>query len=132
MSMTGSANELNRGYFDDISELKQHGGKGISDLLSPILFVMKDESESFWCFLVELLDRPLHKYFEQNNCLNYFFCLHWILIHFKRYFCLAWSSLVLTLKACWLNKMNKFTVLRDLNFVAKNLGVEFFKGTLVV
>ncbi|TYH30776.1 hypothetical protein ES288_A01G121400v1 [Gossypium darwinii] len=99
--MTGSADELNRGYFDDMSELKQHGGK-----------------------LVELLDRPLHKYFEQNDCLNYFFCFCWILIHFK--------SLVLTLKACWLNKMNKFTVLRDLNFVAKNLGVEFFKGTLVV
>ncbi|XP_052882634.1 GTPase-activating protein gyp7-like isoform X2 [Gossypium arboreum] len=82
--------------------------------------------------LVELLDKPLHKYFEQNDCLNYFFCFRWILIHFKRYFWLAWSSLVLTLKACWLNKMNKFTVLRDLNFVAKNLGVEFFKGTLVV
>ncbi|KAL1173698.1 hypothetical protein V6Z11_A05G429400 [Gossypium hirsutum] len=102
--MTGSADELNRGYFDDMSELKQHGGK-----------------------LVELLDRPLHKYFEQNDCLNYFFYFRWILIHFKRYFWLAWSSLVLTLKACWLNKMNKFTVLRDLNFVAKNLGVEFFK-----
>ncbi|XP_040966383.1 uncharacterized protein [Gossypium hirsutum] len=25
--------------------------------------------------------------------------------------------------------MNKFTVFRDLNFVAENLGVEFFKGT---
>ncbi|KHG19924.1 hypothetical protein F383_25240 [Gossypium arboreum] len=24
--MTGSADELNRGYFDDMSELKQHGG----------------------------------------------------------------------------------------------------------
>ncbi|TYI31125.1 hypothetical protein ES332_A05G431700v1 [Gossypium tomentosum] len=116
--MTGSADELNRGYFDDMSELKQHGGKGMSDLLSLILFVMKDESESFWCF--------------QNDCLNYFFYFRWILIHFKRYFWLAWSSLVLTLKACWLNKMNKFTVLRDLNFVAKNLGVEFFKGTLVL
>ncbi|XP_052878306.1 GTPase-activating protein GYP7-like [Gossypium arboreum] len=54
--MTGSADELNRGYFDDMSELKQHGGKGMSDLLSPILFVMKDESESFWCFLA-LIER---------------------------------------------------------------------------
>ncbi|TYH65905.1 hypothetical protein ES332_D06G087800v1 [Gossypium tomentosum] len=107
--MTGSADELNRGYFGDMSELKQRGGK-----------------------LVVLLNRPLHRYFEQNDCLNYFFCFRWILIQFKRYFWLAWSSLVLTLKACWLNKMNKFTVLRDLNFVAKNLGVEFFKGTLVV
>ncbi|XVE54461.1 hypothetical protein DITRI_Ditri03aG0083200 [Diplodiscus trichospermus] len=85
--------------------------QGMSDLLSPILFVMEDESESFWCFvslmeclgpnfnrdqngmhsqlfalskLVELLDSPLHNYFEQNDCLNYFFCFRWILIQFKR------------------------------------------------
>jgi hypothetical protein len=85
--------------------------QGMSDLLSPILFVMKDESESFWCFvslmerlgpnfnrdqngmhsqlfavmkLVELLDAPLHNYFKQNDCLNYFFCFRWILIQFKR------------------------------------------------
>ncbi|KAH1057340.1 hypothetical protein J1N35_035405 [Gossypium stocksii] len=85
--------------------------QGMSDLLSPILFVMEDESESFWCFvalmerlgpnfnrdqngmhsqlfalskLVEMLDRPLHKYFEQNDCLNYFFCFRWILLQFKR------------------------------------------------
>ncbi|KAA3476888.1 TBC1 domain family member 17-like [Gossypium australe] len=65
--------------------------QGMSDLLSPILFVMEDESESFWCFvaLMERLGpnfnhRPLHKYFEQNDCLNYFFCFRWILIQFKR------------------------------------------------
>ncbi|KAJ8753176.1 hypothetical protein K2173_017755 [Erythroxylum novogranatense] len=87
--------------------------QGMSDLLSPILFVMEDESESFWCFvalmerlgpnfnrdqngmhtqlfalskLVELLDRPLHNYFSKNDCLNYFFCFRWILIQFKREF----------------------------------------------
>ncbi|XP_057967405.1 uncharacterized protein LOC131157348 [Malania oleifera] len=87
--------------------------QGMSDLLSPILFVMKDESESFWCFvalmerlgpnfnrdqngmhsqlfalskLVELSDSPLHNYFKQNDCLNYFFCFRWILIQFKREF----------------------------------------------
>ncbi|PIA42389.1 hypothetical protein AQUCO_02000087v1 [Aquilegia coerulea] len=87
--------------------------QGMSDLLSPILFVMKDESESFWCFvslmerlgpnfnrdqngmhsqlfalskLVELLDSPLHNYFRQNDCLNYFFCFRWVLIQFKREF----------------------------------------------
>ncbi|KAF5482208.1 hypothetical protein F2P56_002797 [Juglans regia] len=87
--------------------------QGMSDLLSPILFVMEDESESFWCFvalmerlgpnfnrdqngmhsqlfalskLVELLDSPLHNYFEQNDCLNYFFCFRWILIQLKREF----------------------------------------------
>lgn len=87
--------------------------QGMSDLLSPILFIMKDESVSFWCFvslmerlgpnfnrdqngmhsqlfalskLVELLDIPLHNYFKQHDCLNYFFCFRWILIQFKREF----------------------------------------------
>ncbi|KAG7984475.1 hypothetical protein I3843_04G162900 [Carya illinoinensis] len=87
--------------------------QGMSDLLSPILFVMDDESEAFWCFvalmdrlgpnfnrdqngmhsqlfavskLVELLDSPLHNYFKQNDCLNYFFCFRWLLIQFKREF----------------------------------------------
>lgn len=87
--------------------------QGMSDLLSPILYVMEDESESFWCFvalmerlgpnfnrdqngmhsqlfalskLVELLDLPLHNYFKQNDCLNYFFCFRWLLIQFKREF----------------------------------------------
>ncbi|KAK4420197.1 TBC1 domain family member 15 [Sesamum alatum] len=87
--------------------------QGMSDLLSPILYVMRDESQSFWCFvslmerlgpnfnrdqsgmhtqlfalskLVELLDKPLHHYFERNDCLNYFFCFRWILIQFKREF----------------------------------------------
>ncbi|KDO80159.1 hypothetical protein CISIN_1g005652mg [Citrus sinensis] len=87
--------------------------QGMSDLLSPILFVMEDESQSFWCFvalmerlgpnfnrdqngmhsqlfalskLVELLDNPLHNYFKQNDCLNYFFCFRWVLIQFKREF----------------------------------------------
>ncbi|CAA0813442.1 RabGAP/TBC domain-containing protein [Striga hermonthica] len=87
--------------------------QGMSDLLSPILYVMRDESKSFWCFvslmerlgpnfnrdqsgmhsqlfalskLVELLDTPLHNYFQQNDCLNYFFCFRWILIQFKREF----------------------------------------------
>ncbi|OIV99898.1 hypothetical protein TanjilG_26236 [Lupinus angustifolius] len=87
--------------------------QGMSDLLSPILFVMGDESDAFWCFvalmerlgpnfnrdqngmhsqlfalskLVELLDSPLHNYFKQHDCLNYFFCFRWILIQFKREF----------------------------------------------
>ncbi|KAG8372698.1 hypothetical protein BUALT_Bualt12G0093800 [Buddleja alternifolia] len=39
-----------------------------------------------YCQLVELLDSPLHNYFKQNDCLNYFFCFRWILIQFKREF----------------------------------------------
>ncbi|KAH0649887.1 hypothetical protein KY284_029799 [Solanum tuberosum] len=87
--------------------------QGMSDLLSPILYVMGDEPQSFWCFvalmerlgpnfnrdqngvhsqlfalskLVELLDNPLHNYFQQKDCLNYFFCFRWVLIQFKREF----------------------------------------------
>ncbi|XP_068329918.1 uncharacterized protein [Pyrus communis] len=87
--------------------------QGMSDLLSPILYVMEDESESFWCFvslmerlgpnfnrdqsgmhsqlfaimkLVELLDAPLHNHLTQKDCLNYFFCFRWVLIQFKREF----------------------------------------------
>lgn len=87
--------------------------QGMSDLLSPILHVVVEESEAFWCFaalmermapnfhrdqagmqaqlsavskLVQLLDNPLHDYFKQNDCLNYFFCFRWILICFKREF----------------------------------------------
>ncbi|PKA50622.1 hypothetical protein AXF42_Ash017961 [Apostasia shenzhenica] len=87
--------------------------QGMSDLLSPIFFVIEDECESFWCFvalmerlgpnfnrdqsgmhsqlfalskLVELLDRPLHDYFGQADCLNYYYCFRWILIQFKREF----------------------------------------------
>ncbi|KAK8926219.1 hypothetical protein KSP39_PZI018201 [Platanthera zijinensis] len=87
--------------------------QGMSDFLSPILFVMRDESEAFWTFvalmerlgpnfnrdqsgmhsqlfalskLVELLDHPLHNFLKQADCLNYFFCFRWILIQFKREF----------------------------------------------
>eukprot|EP00244_Chara_vulgaris_P005353 TRINITY_DN2119_c0_g1_i3.p1 TRINITY_DN2119_c0_g1~~TRINITY_DN2119_c0_g1_i3.p1 ORF type:complete len:735 (+),score=130.92 TRINITY_DN2119_c0_g1_i3:174-2378(+) len=87
--------------------------QGMSDLLSPILYIMGDEADGFWCFtalmenmasnfhrdqngmhsqllslskLVLLLDQPLHDYFRQVDCLNYFFCFRWILIHFKREF----------------------------------------------
>jgi hypothetical protein len=87
--------------------------QGMSDLLSPILYIMDSEVDAFWCFaalmermasnfhrdqngmhsqllslrkLVKLLDPPLDDYFRQVDCLNYFFCFRWILIHFKREF----------------------------------------------
>ncbi|XP_039024322.1 TBC1 domain family member 15-like isoform X2 [Hibiscus syriacus] len=37
-----------------------------------------------YCQLVELLDGPLHEYFKQKDCLNYFICFRWILLQFKR------------------------------------------------
>lgn len=87
--------------------------QGMCDLLSPLLFVLQDEAEAFWCFsslmertgpnfrldqngmqlqlvivakLVELLDPELHAYFRTEDCLNYFFCFRWIFLQFKREF----------------------------------------------
>ncbi|KQK00976.1 TBC1 domain family member 15 [Brachypodium distachyon] len=100
--------------------------QGMSDFLAPILHVMEDESESFWCFaslmerlggnfnrdqngmhaqllalskLVELLDPPLHNYFRQNDCLNYFFCFRWVLIQFKREF--SFDQIMLLWEVLW-------------------------------
>ncbi|KAK6945138.1 Rab-GTPase-TBC domain [Dillenia turbinata] len=100
--------------------------QGMSDLLSPILYVIRDESEAFWCFvalmerlgpnfnrdqngmhsqlfalskLVELLDGPLHNYFKQNECLNYFFCFRWVLIQFKREF--EYEKIMLLWEVLW-------------------------------
>lgn len=87
--------------------------QGMSDLASPLLYVMRDEAEAFWCFaalmdrlegnfhtdqrgmhsqllalqkLVRVLDPQLHAFLEAKDCLNYFFCFRWVLIHFKREF----------------------------------------------
>ncbi|AQK54634.1 RabGAP/TBC domain-containing protein [Zea mays] len=100
--------------------------QGMSDFLAPILYVMEDESESFWCFaslmerlganfnrdqngmhaqllalskLVELLDPSLHNYFRQNDCLNYFFCFRWVLIQFKREF--SFDQIMLLWEVLW-------------------------------
>ncbi|XP_044404024.1 GTPase-activating protein gyp7 [Triticum aestivum] len=100
--------------------------QGMSDFLAPILYVMEDESEAFWCFaslmerlggnfnrdqngmhaqllglskLVELLDPSLHNYFRQNDCLNYFFCFRWVLIQFKREF--SFDQIMLLWEVLW-------------------------------
>ncbi|XP_040931368.1 uncharacterized protein [Gossypium hirsutum] len=185
------ADELNRGYFDDISELKQNGCKialankilipGIAARKFPAVDVIYSDGRksklpivfdasgidasklavpeaSLVCLsfransqaMVDSWSKPFYDAFCESKSLqlNEMAGLWFgkvrrvviaILLHesscggnigslaFCRYFWLAWCSLVFTLKACWLNRMNKFTVLRDLNFVAENLGVEFFK-----
>nr|CAB3447686.1 unnamed protein product [Digitaria exilis] len=112
--------------------------QGMSDFLAPILYVMEDESESFWCFaslmerlganfnrdqngmhaqllalskvynivgLVELLDPPLHNYFRQNDCLNYFFCFRWVLIQFKREF--DFDQIMLLWEVLWTHYLSE-------------------------
>jgi hypothetical protein len=86
---------------------------GMSDLLAPIMFVMNDEVDSFWCFeglmnkmqsnffmdqlgiklqlenlqeLIKFLDPFFYKYLEDNESSNMYFCFRWILILFKREF----------------------------------------------
>ncbi|XP_062222237.1 uncharacterized protein LOC133921402 [Phragmites australis] len=106
--------------------------QGMSDFLAPILYVMEDESESFWCFatlmerlganfnrdqngmhaqlialskLVELLDPPLHNYFRQNDCLNYYFCFRWVLIQFKREF--SFDQILLLWEVLWTHYLSE-------------------------
>lgn len=85
----------------------------MSDLASPILYVMRDEAVAFWCFaslmermeanfhtdctgmqaqlgalgsLVKLTDPQLHAFLAAKDCTNFFFCYRWLLVHFKREF----------------------------------------------
>ncbi|GJY42842.1 RabGAP/TBC domain-containing protein [Tanacetum coccineum] len=60
--------------------------QGMSDLLSPILFIMQDESEAFWCF-VSLLERE----FEYEKTLRLWEVLwtHYPTEHLHLYVCIA-------------------------------------------
>lgn len=107
--------------------------QGMSDLLSPILYIMKDEAEAFWCFsalmermasnfhldqngmhsqllslrkLVQLLDPPLYDYLRSRDCLNFFFCFRWILIHFKREF--AYDNVLRLWEVLWTRHLSDY------------------------
>uniref|UniRef100_A0A0B6ZN35 TBC1 domain family member 15 n=1 Tax=Arion vulgaris TaxID=1028688 RepID=A0A0B6ZN35_9EUPU len=87
--------------------------QGMSDILSPILVVMENEVEAFWCFvgamerichnfemdqkgmklqlsqihmLMQVFDPELCAYLESHDSGNFYFCFRWILILFKREF----------------------------------------------
>lgn len=87
--------------------------QGMSDLLAPLLLVMDDEVEAFWCFqkLMERMEGNFHKdlngmhtslldlqqmcgelepellrYLESKDCSNFYFCFRWLLIMYKREF----------------------------------------------
>ncbi|XP_067110606.1 TBC1 domain family member 15-like isoform X2 [Osmerus mordax] len=87
--------------------------QGMSDLLSPILYVMENEVEAFWCFisymqqlhhnfeeqmhgmktqlsqlgtLLRLLDPTFWNYLEAEDSGYLYFCFRWLLIRFKREF----------------------------------------------
>uniref|UniRef100_A0A3Q3FLV8 TBC1 domain family, member 15 n=1 Tax=Labrus bergylta TaxID=56723 RepID=A0A3Q3FLV8_9LABR len=85
--------------------------QGMSDLLSPILYVMENEVDAFWCFvyfmdqmhqnfeeqmqgmktqliqlssLLRLLDVSFWNYLESQDSGYLYFCFRWLLIRFKR------------------------------------------------
>ncbi|XP_039617852.1 TBC1 domain family member 15 [Polypterus senegalus] len=87
--------------------------QGMSDLLSPILYVMENEVDAFWCFvsfmdqvhhnfeeqmqgmksqlvqlstLLRLLDLNFWNYLESQDSGYLYFCFRWLLILFKREF----------------------------------------------
>ncbi|GIL66600.1 hypothetical protein Vafri_20088, partial [Volvox africanus] len=100
--------------------------QGMSDLAAPLLVIMRDEAEAFWAFaalmerlagnfhtdlqgmtlqlealrrLVQLVDPPLHAYFERHDCLSYYFAFRWLLILFKREF--KFDEVLSLWEACW-------------------------------
>eukprot|EP00697_Spironema_sp_BW2_P017149 gnl/Spiro4/8718_TR4564_c0_g1_i1.p1 gnl/Spiro4/8718_TR4564_c0_g1~~gnl/Spiro4/8718_TR4564_c0_g1_i1.p1 ORF type:complete len:737 (-),score=204.35 gnl/Spiro4/8718_TR4564_c0_g1_i1:34-2244(-) len=100
--------------------------QGMSDLLAPILFWVRDEAEAFWCFagLMEVMEKNFHKdqngmqqhldamqrlverllpdlfaYFQHKNCLSMYFCFRSLLINFKREF--AFETIPLLWEPIW-------------------------------
>ncbi|XP_034937097.1 TBC1 domain family member 15 [Chelonus insularis] len=87
--------------------------QGMSDLLSPILCLMDNEVDAFWCFvgfmkkvssnfemdqagmktqlcqlhmLLQIVEPQLAQYLDKNDSGNMFFCFRWLLVLFKREF----------------------------------------------
>ncbi|CAI5440754.1 unnamed protein product [Caenorhabditis angaria] len=87
--------------------------QGMSDFASPLLFVMKDEVDTFWCFvglmnithrnfekdqayikqqmnqlrdLVMIVNPRLANYLESHQSDDMYFCFRWVLVWFKREF----------------------------------------------
>ncbi|KFD56521.1 hypothetical protein M514_02625, partial [Trichuris suis] len=99
---------------------------GMSDLLSPLVYIFGDEVDSFWAFvgfmnrcernfysdqlsiktqlkqlkcLLEVVDPELSDYFHRNGSQNMFFCFRWILILFKREF--SFEDIFLLWEVLW-------------------------------
>uniref|UniRef100_A0A8D2IS81 TBC1 domain family member 17 n=1 Tax=Varanus komodoensis TaxID=61221 RepID=A0A8D2IS81_VARKO len=100
--------------------------QGMSDLLSPILYITQNEVDAFWCFcgfmelvhrnfeesqesmkrqlsqlnlLLRVLDPPLCDFLDSKESGTLCFCFRWILIWFKREF--AFSEVLQLWEVLW-------------------------------
>ncbi|XP_053308128.1 TBC1 domain family member 17 [Spea bombifrons] len=100
--------------------------QGMSDLLSPILFVTQNEVDAFWCFvgfmemvhqnfeesqetmkkqlaqlnlLLRVLDPALCDFLDSKDSGNFSFCFRWLLIWFKREF--SFQDILLLWEVLW-------------------------------
>lgn len=105
--------------------------QGMSDLLSPILVVMENEVEAFWCFvgfmeklahnfdenqegmkaqlhqltvLLKFIDPHFYSYLEEHDSGNMYFCFRWLLITFKREF--SFPDIMLLWETLWSQKLS--------------------------
>jgi len=119
--------------------------QGMNELLSPILFIMGDEAESFWCFkglmdemepnfhkdqngmhkqlvelsnLVKIMDFGLYEYLEEHDCLHMFFSFRWILIQFKREF--SFTTIQRLWEVLWSNHFPNFHLFVALAILLKH------------
>jgi len=103
--------------------------QGMSDLLSPILFVMKNEVDAFWCFvgfmdrvasnfefdqggmkrqldnlteIMKFVDPVFYNYLDAKESGNLYFCFRWMLIWFKREF--NYNDTMLLWEVLWTKK----------------------------
>ncbi|CAF0813007.1 unnamed protein product [Didymodactylos carnosus] len=102
--------------------------QGMNDLLSPVLIVMDNEVDAFWCFvglmdrmgdnfhmdqshikrqlsnlhtLLQFIDAELANYLAENNSSNMYFFFRWMLICFKREF--SFQDVLLLWEVIWTN-----------------------------
>ncbi|XP_031562961.1 TBC1 domain family member 15-like isoform X2 [Actinia tenebrosa] len=105
--------------------------QGMSDLLSPVLFIMDNEVDAFWCFvglmkkvahnfdenqegmkmqlhqlavLLKFVDPLFYSYLEQHDSGNLYFCFRWLIINFKREF--QYDDIMTLWEAMWTQNLS--------------------------
>ncbi|EDO50033.1 predicted protein, partial [Nematostella vectensis] len=105
--------------------------QGMSDLLSPVLFLVENEVDAFWCFvglmekmahnfdenqegmkmqlhqlgvLLKFVDPGFYTYLEKHDSGNLYFCFRWLLICFKREF--SFDDIMTLWEAFWTQNLS--------------------------